>query len=100
MAAKKVPTTTQELNPWKSTARTIFQALVAFAAMWGIIVEALGFDAGWQWVAISLAVTGGITRLMALPQVEGFLERFFPWLAAENINNGGARKKVGNEPTV
>lgn len=30
-----------------------------------------------------LAVAAGITRVMALPQVERFLARFVPWLAAE-----------------
>lgn len=74
---------TQVRRPWRATARTVFQALIAFAAMWAIIVETIGLDPSWQWVAVSLAVTGAITRLMALPVVEDFLERFVPFLAAD-----------------
>jgi hypothetical protein len=76
-------TPTQVRHPWRATARTIFAALVAFASMWGVIVEALHLDPTWQWVAIATAVTGGITRLMAVPAVEMFLRRFLPWLAAD-----------------
>ena len=32
---------------------------------------------------MSLAVTGGLTRVMALPAVEVWLATFLPWLAAE-----------------
>ena len=80
---------TQVRRPWRATARSVFQALVAFAAMWAIIVETIGLDPSWQWVAASLAVTGGITRLMALPAVEAFLERFVPFLAADPGNSTG-----------
>lgn len=73
----------QERHPWRATTRTVFQALVAFAAMWGLIVEAAGLDPDLVWVSASLAFTGAVTRIMALPQVEAFLRRFVPWLAAE-----------------
>lgn len=80
----KVPvavTPTQVRRPWRSTARTIFQATIALAAMWALIVQTLGLP-DWAWVGTSVAVAGAITRLMALPQVELFLRHFFPWLAA------------------
>jgi hypothetical protein len=70
-------------RPWRATLRSVFQALVGFAAMWGVIVEAIGLDPSWQWVATSLAVTGAVTRVMALPGVEKWLERFLPFLAAD-----------------
>lgn len=80
--------TTQTKQPWRATIRTVFQALVAFSAMWAIVVEAIGLDPGWQWVSASLAVTGAITRVMALPQVEQFLRRFVPLLAADRDDPG------------
>lgn len=76
-------TPTQTTHPWRATARTIFQAVIGFAAMWAVVVEAIGLDKDWQWVSASLVATAAITRVMALPAVEEFLRRFFPWLAAE-----------------
>jgi hypothetical protein len=73
---------TQVTRPWRATVRTVFQAIVAFAAMWGLMVPALGLDAGHPWVVASIAATGAMTRVMALPSVEEWLERFVPWLAA------------------
>lgn len=73
---------TQVQHPWRATARTVFAALVAFSAMWGVIVEAAGLDPSWQWVAAVTVVTGAVTRLMAVPAVEEFLARFLPFLAA------------------
>lgn len=72
---------TQVRRPWRSVTRTVFQTFVALAAMWGLIVAALGLP-DWAWVSASLAVAGAITRVMALPQVETFLRMFLPWLAA------------------
>lgn len=74
-------TATQVARPWRATARTVFQVLVALASMWGLIVAALGLP-DWAWVSTSLAVAAGITRVMALPGVEEFLNQWFPWLAA------------------
>lgn len=73
---------TQTEYPWHAVVRTLFQAVVGFAAMWGVIVEALGVDETLPWVVASLAVTGAITRVMAIPAVNTWLERFVPWLAA------------------
>jgi hypothetical protein len=74
---------TQTKHPWRATLRTVFAALVAFAGMWALVVNELGLNTDWQWVSISLAVTGGLTRLMALPTVEEFFKRFLPILSAE-----------------
>lgn len=75
--------TTQTTHPWRAVARTVFAALVAFSGMWALLVQELHLSTDWQWVSISLAVTGGVTRLLAMPQVEEFLKRFLPFLAAE-----------------
>lgn len=78
----EVGTPTQVAHAWRATVRTVFQAIVGFAAMWAVIVEALGIDAKLPWVAGSLAVTAGITRVMALPQVEEWLVKYLPFLAS------------------
>lgn len=82
-AEEYTPEATQEEYPWRATVRTVFQAVVGFASMWALIVVALGLNETTAWVAASLAVTGGITRLMAIPEVNAWLTRFVPWLAAE-----------------
>ena len=81
LATKVAVQPTQLRRPWRSTARTIFQATIALAAMWAVVVQALGLP-DWAWVGTSVAVAGAITRVMALPVVEAFLRRFLPWLAA------------------
>lgn len=74
---------TQVRRPWRSTARTVFQALVALAVLAPFVVQASGLDAeALPWLAGFLAICAGITRVMALPQVEAFLRRFLPFLAA------------------
>lgn len=73
--------TTQETNPVRTTIRTIFQMVVSLAAMWFLIVEALGISQTIPWVASSIAVAAAITRLMAVPQVNEWLSTYIPWLA-------------------
>lgn len=72
---------TQMRRPWRSTVRTVFQALIALAVVWPVVIQALGLP-DWAWIAGSLAVAAAITRLMALPGVETWLRQFLPWLAA------------------
>lgn len=74
-------TSTQAAHPWRATLRTIFAAIVGLASAWLVIVEAIGLDPGVPWVATSIAVTGAVTRVLALPAVIGWLETFVPWLA-------------------
>lgn len=73
---------TQVTHPWRTTARTIFQAAISFAAMWGLIVEALGLDSTAGWVAASLAFTGAVTRLMAVAEVDEWVGEYLPWLGS------------------
>ncbi|MSS84957.1 hypothetical protein FYJ24_09315 [Actinomycetaceae bacterium WB03_NA08] len=80
---KRASVQTQAAYPWHTVARTIFQAVIGFAAAWALIVEAAGVDQTIPWVATSLAITAAITRIMALPQVNEWLSRFIPWLAPE-----------------
>lgn len=77
------PKTTQESQPWKATVRTIFQMLIGFAAMMPQLIEAANLSEATPWVGASLAISAGFTRIMAMPAIEDFLERFLPFLAAD-----------------
>lgn len=76
-------TPTQVRRPWRATIRTAFAVLVAFAAMFPLIVGAAGVDETLPPVVTALAIATGITRVMALPVVDDFLAQFLPWLAAD-----------------
>lgn len=76
-------TPTQVRRPWRATTRTALAVVIALAAMLPALVDAAGIDQAWPPAAAALAIAAAITRVMALPAVEGFLERFVPWLAAE-----------------
>ena len=76
-------TPTQVARPWRATVRTGLAVVVALAAMMPLLVDASGLDETAGPVAGVLAIAGAITRVMALPQVEAFLARFVPWLAAD-----------------
>ena len=78
------PRTTQAAHPWRATIRTVFAGVVAFAGMWALIVQTIGLDPSIEWVSASLAATGAVTRVMALPAVDAFIRQFLPWLAPEN----------------
>lgn len=74
---------TQVKHPWRATARTVFQTVVALAAALPFLVKQAGLDVdAWPWLATALLVAGVITRLMANPRVELLLQRFAPWLSA------------------
>lgn len=76
-------TSTQTNYPWRATVRTLFASIVGLSASWLLIIGALGLDTAIPWVATSITVTGAITRVMALPAVIEWLEKFLPWLAPE-----------------
>lgn len=76
---------TQVRRPWRSTVRTMFQAVVALASLIPFLVAGVYGD-GEQvpaLVAQVVIVAGAMSRVMALPQVEAFLATFLPFLAAE-----------------
>lgn len=56
--------------------RTAIQSAVGLAVALPAIVTASGVPETLPWVAGSLAVAGGLARVMALPAVEAFLDRF------------------------
>lgn len=75
---------TQVRRPWRSTARTVFQGLVALATLAPLVAAGVySSSADYPAVVVQLlTVAGAVTRVMAIPQVENFLRRFVPFLAA------------------
>jgi hypothetical protein len=57
----------------KRTLRTTLQTTVGVAVTLPQIVQASGIPASLPWVAASLAVAGGLARVMALPGVQALL---------------------------
>lgn len=81
-----VKTTTQTQHPWRATVRTLFQLLPAVAVLVPAVLEAVSNgnpDALPAWSAVALSVSAAVTRVMANPAVEQFLETWLPFLAAE-----------------
>lgn len=79
---------TQVRRPWRTVVRSVFQALVGLAAIAPLIAagieEATGYDLdGVPFIVVVLAAMAAITRVMAIPQVELWLKRFLPFLAAQ-----------------
>lgn len=60
----------------RRTARTVFQAILGLAAGLPLIVDASGLPGSAAGVAVTLAVAGAVTRVMALPVVQGLLPRW------------------------
>jgi hypothetical protein len=72
-------------RPRRRTIRSAFQAFVAFAGIAPLIYTAATNDApeaATGLVAVGIGVCAAVTRVMALPAVEGFLQRYVPILAA------------------
>lgn len=74
MADHLAPQSTQEQHPWKATLRTAIALVIGLAGSWAVIVDAAGVDPSWEWVTASLTVAAAITRLMAVPYINGLLQ--------------------------
>jgi hypothetical protein len=75
-----VSQSTQVRYPWRSTIRTTFQLVVALATLLPYVFIGVDVPVGGA-LAQVLAAAAAITRVMAMPEVSTFLERFVPWLA-------------------
>jgi len=72
---------TQTRHPWRAVTRTVVAAIIALVpVLIGTITE-LGLSG--PVVVTALAVLGGVTRVLAMPVVNRWLEDYVPWLAAE-----------------
>lgn len=91
-----VPTPTQVKRPWRATARTVLQGLLGFLALLPFIVRDSGLDPEvYPWLGGILAVAAVVTRVMALPQVEAFLQKYVPFLAATPRQRAAYRNEGG-----
>ena len=89
------------LNGARRTARTIFAAVVGVAAMVPLIYSAATQGDPAQatgWAAVLLAIAGAVTRVMAVPAGELWLQRFLPFLAANPDPEGTAPRRALIEP--
>lgn len=78
---RREATASQSKYPWRATIRTLVAFVVGLAASWGLVIGALDVDPGLEWVTVSVAIAGAVTRLMAVPFVNEWLGRL--GLAAE-----------------
>jgi hypothetical protein len=72
---------TQLQHPRRAALRTAFAVLVAGASLLPEVLTSAHLAGGLVGAQV-LAVTTGVTRVLALPSVEAFLARFAPWLTA------------------
>lgn len=83
---------TQVRRPWRSTFRTVFQLVIALATLAPFVAGGIYDDVDQAPIIVTqvLTVAATITRVMAVPQVEAFLRRWAPWLAAAPAVGKGA----------
>ena len=60
----------------KRAIRTVLQTAVALCVLLPEVIAAAGIPESLPWVAGALAVAGAVARVMALPSVQRFLDRF------------------------
>ncbi|MEU2002075.1 hypothetical protein ACH47B_13385 [Rhodococcus sp. NPDC019627] len=73
---------TQVENSWRATARTAFAVLVSLVTLVPTILVTTDLDATVLGAQV-LVVAGAVTKVLALPGVNKFIEDFVPFLAAE-----------------
>lgn len=80
---QKVPVmeVTQIMHPNRATVRTVVAAVIGLLPILPVITDTLGVSTI-PWVAGTLAVSAAVTRILANPAVEDYLEEHLPWLAA------------------
>ena len=81
--AKRLMEPTQIEHPWRAVVRTCFQAFVGLCALLPLVLATDTPPAGE--VAVALAAAAAVTRVMAIPKVNVWLSRYFPWLAADEV---------------
>ena len=72
---------TQTVYPWRATLRTMIAAAIAFIPIGTALITASDLDSV-PLIAGFLGLGAAITRVMAMPETEAFLQRYAPWLAA------------------
>lgn len=72
---------TQSAHPWRATARTVLAVVVVLLPVLPQLVDELGLST-YGWAAALVAGAGVVTRVLAIPAVNGQLQRWLPALAA------------------
>lgn len=72
----------QVRHPWRATLRTAVAGTIGALSLLPTIAAVGHLDAA-PGVTQALAVSAGVTRVLAIPAVEVWLHRFAPWLAAQ-----------------
>lgn len=72
---------TQSAHPWRATARTVLAVVVALLPALPQLVDELGLST-YGWAAALVAGAGVVTRVLAIPRVNGLLARWLPPLSA------------------
>lgn len=75
------PQPTQTKHPLRATARTVFAAAVALATLLPYVAAEAHIDTV-PGVAQVLGVAAAVTRVLAIPGVNDWLQKYLPWLAA------------------
>lgn len=83
---------TQIQRPWRATFRTVSAAIWGLIPIWPAIVLETNLSTTIPWVAASLAVTGTITRVAAMPKAEAWLAEWMPSFSADPTVGAKHRK--------
>lgn len=76
------PGSSQTRRPWRAVARTTVTAALALLPILPKIADAADID-HIPIVVIILAIAAAITRVIAIPEVDDWLDTYLPWLAAD-----------------
>lgn len=74
---------TQVTHPWRAVARTAFQMAPAIATLVPIALVSFGVPVAAGVGAAVVAVCLGLTKFMARPETNAFIDKWVPWLRAE-----------------
>lgn len=87
---------TQTIHPWRSVARSTIAFAIGFIPIGTALVIQLGWDST-PFFAGFLAIGAAITRVMAMPVTETFLNRHLPWLSASQYAGKHRAKEMESE---
>lgn len=76
---------TQVAYPGRAVLRTLVQMAVGLVLLVPFVVAELGLSTSVPWVAGALATTALVTKIMAVPQVNAWLERWVGPLGAAKL---------------
>lgn len=72
----------QVRRPWRTTVRTVIAAAVGLVPLLPDIARELDV-ATVPVVASTLTIVAALTRIFAIPEVDAWMDRYFPWLSAD-----------------